>query len=62
MTISGLAVLLMRYSYRMDTNQDVRIERYTAILKPELKKTSRGAYWLGFAIGLLLGLAVGALV
>jgi hypothetical protein len=50
------------YHFGMDTNQEARIERQAEYLARELKKTSRGAYWLGIAIGLLFGLALGVLI
>ena len=46
----------------MDTNQEARIERQAAYLAGELKKASRGAYWLSIALGVLLGLALGVII
>ena len=46
----------------MDTSQEARIERQAAYLARELKKTSRGSYWLGIVLGLLVGLVLGTLI
>lgn len=46
----------------MDINREARIVRLAKYLAIELKKTSGKAYWIGIAIGLVMGFIAGVAI